>query len=159
MLTGNSYVVQFGYPDTGPWLPNASSSLSEWIGPVANQAPYTCCAGGTYTYVQDFMVAGSGTVFIAGRWAADDNAQMFLNGLLVSSTTSSFSGWTAFSFNAPTGADVLRFEVNNNANTPTGLRVEFDAGTPSAPEPFTMATLGAGLVAIGFLRRGRSGRP
>jgi len=151
----NSYVVvadPSGYP-LNSWI--ANSAVSEWIGPAMADQP--CCGLGDYTYDQSFTVSG-GAETISGRWAADNEATMYVNGVevAVGGTTATFQQWTPFSFSVSTpGTQTfdLTFVVDNYGEA-SGLRVEFN----SAPEPSTFAALGAGLVMIGFIKRKRVGR-
>ena len=159
-----TYVVTGGYPVSGPRVPDASSPLSEWIGRVATQTDdCPTCAGGNFTYEQAFTVSGPGYVEISGRFAADNKAEILVDGIAVTGTgvqTFTFSQWTPFDFTVDLltgGQHELEFQVGDEEpQSPTGLRVEFNG---TAPEPSTFATLGAGLVIIGFIKRKRFGRP
>jgi hypothetical protein len=149
----------------------AADLLSEWIGPTTTDTG-ACCGPGDYTYQLTFTVFGTGWVPIAGQWAADNEATMFLTGSNgttgeggTNGAPSSQEVWTPFSFgfnqvsNVPLGTNYeLTFVVDNtgNVNTPTALRVEFDN---AAPEPSTSGALGAGMVIIGFIKRKRLRRP
>lgn len=167
---GTSVVVNPNtYPASGPiWIADSSSPASEWIGPEENQGGTTgCCAVGNYIYEQSFTVVGTGPVPVIGRWAADNEATMYLSGNGPESFISGpdgFAGWTSFDFefgnNVSGTTYTLTFVVDNTDNpSPTGLRVEFDGTSAATPEPLTFATLGVGLVVIGFIKRKRFCRP
>ncbi len=111
---------------------------SEWIDPGVNAWSYP---SGFYTYTNQFTLpAGANplTASISGRWAADDGATMYLNGLVAANKVSTipayygFNHWTYFTISSgilgnPT-VNKLYFVVTNAAaygNSPTGLRVEF----------------------------------
>jgi hypothetical protein len=167
LLAGNptgsttSYVAN---PANVDWISN--SQVSEWIGPTTNAAS-SCCGSGDYTYQLMFTVFGTGPVEISGRWTADNEATMYLDGSnsniiygdVTNNAPDSYGAWTPFgiefdqSTNVSTGTTYdLTFVVDNTDNpSPTGLLVEFN----SAPEPSTFAALGAGMVIIGFIKRKR----
>jgi hypothetical protein len=151
---GNSVAVSDACHATGPgcenfYSPNGScyiytpwgnlgSTVSKWIAP-----DYTnngCCPSGGYTYTLQFnlpLALNPATATISGRWAADDEAFMYLNGnsTPVTSTftvtpTSSFSTWTPFTIPAGSGfvpgPNTLSFIVTNFYDLSfTSLRVEF----------------------------------
>lgn len=102
---------------------------SRWIAPNADSAG---TPAGDYTYATHFTLptgADPATASITGRWAADNSAKMFLNGVAVSTTVSppfSYEHWTPFTITGPfvAGSNTLTFVVNN-VNNWIGLRVEF----------------------------------
>jgi hypothetical protein len=123
----NTYVSFLCYVYT-PW--DLTSPLSKWIAP-----DYTnngCCPAGGYTYTLNFTLPPSlnpATASISGRWAADNQALMYLNGNLIPvGSTFGFSAWTPFTIPAGSGfnptANTLKFIVTNLQSF-TGLRVEF----------------------------------
>jgi len=139
---------------TGYVLPNAVAitslwgwlepiHFSEWIAPDLNYI-YSCPAG-FYTYTNQFVLpagVSAGTASISGRWAADDGAQMYFNGVLQGANTipvqaypyqqSGFNHWHPFTisggFVASPAKNTILFVVTNSINynpSPTGLRVEY----------------------------------
>ncbi len=115
-------------------------TMSAWIDPGVNVWSYPF---GFYTYTNQFTLpfgANPLTASISGRWAADDGATMYLNGLALANKVSSiapsgsfgFNHWTPFTISSgilgnPT-VNKLYFVVTNAAaygNSPSGLRVEF----------------------------------
>ncbi|MEI9962916.1 MAG: immunoglobulin domain-containing protein [Limisphaerales bacterium] len=129
---------------TNPWyLPPFSDS--RWIAPATSPEGLT---DGIYTYTNQFVLpAGvdAQTASISGRWAADNDATMYLNGLAPANQVSSivstnsffimangFDHWTYFTvasgFQAYPAVNTLYFLVTNQpGSTPnyTGLRVEY----------------------------------
>ena len=119
---------------TSPWgLP--PFTLSQWIAPAMNSYPFPA---GSYTYTNQFTLPAGGnplTAAISGRWAADNSARMYLNGLAAANQVSfiappfGFNQWTYFT----AASGFLAFPSVNKlycvvTNTPpglwTGLRVE-----------------------------------
>jgi hypothetical protein len=104
-------------------------NLSAWIAPAANSSPF---GNGFYTYTNQFTLpAGTdpATASISGKWAADNGANMYLNGILVSTiaTPFGFSQWTPFTINSaflPFPAVNRILFVVTNQNPRTALRVE-----------------------------------
>jgi hypothetical protein len=125
---------------TWPW--DLSSTASEWIAPATNRAPYDYGINdqppGTYTYQLAFTLPAAispDTASISGRWAADNGAGMYLNGVVPAKQVSSipipngYSHWTSFT-TLPglivAGPNTMYFVVTNESPTwtYTGLRVE-----------------------------------
>lgn len=105
-----------------------SGAVSKWIGP--DFANNSCCpaASAVYTYTQTFLFPGnldSSTAWLAGRGAADNAADIYLNGNYLGSLNA-LSRWDSFQ-SAPgmivPGQNTLKFEVINTSHW-TGLRVE-----------------------------------
>jgi hypothetical protein len=114
--------------------------VSEWIAPTL--ASIGNCPAGYYTYTNQFVLpsgANPGTASISGRWAADDGATMYFNGVLQGANTisllpvaSGFNHWHPLAitsgFLANPNTNTILFVVTNSANYspgPTGLRVEY----------------------------------
>ena len=169
--------VAIGAPSSAPFNWIAVNTTSAWIAPIANVVSITATSDVTYDYTTTFNLTGYdlSTVVISGKIAADNYASIHLNsaqsfysmGNVVSATD--FNAWHAFTIDGSTGGlvaglNTLSFHVVNAGTTgsnPTGLRVEFspqfqgvDPPNGEAPEPATVTLLGAGLLALGFLRRG-----
>src|SRR6266567_1025363 len=126
----NAYVVNsVGFP-MGPWVLNGPSS--KWLAPQANQSSGN--AQGTYTYRTTFDLTGlnQATAALSGQWAADNEAVMKLNGVVVASVAG-FSTLTPFNITSGfvAGVNTLVFVVTNSPSTPnpTGLRVEISGTT------------------------------
>ncbi|USX11931.1 PEPxxWA-CTERM sorting domain-containing protein [Oxalobacteraceae bacterium OTU3CAMAD1] len=144
----------------GEWLPN--SSTSKWLTPTSNAResldPFTA---GEYSYSLTFTLTAdqAASASFLGRYAADNEVAVYLNGQLISSGAG-FGGWTDFGASSGflAGVNGLQFSVTNyalDAGNPTGLRVEFaDASVPSAvPEPATYAMMLGGLGLLGAVAR------
>jgi hypothetical protein len=148
-----------GFP-VPPWLPD--NSTSTWISPVP-----TSIAAREYIYIQRFFVTysiGSRSI-LAGRWAADHDALMYLNGNLVSTVPygnnalgHSYSVWHPFTITYGhfiQGLNVLEFRVNNPRLGTTGLRVEYSEAIllPEPAELFTTLSLLACVLWLASRRR------
>jgi|GEM_PF-1255986 len=114
--------------------------VSEWIAPTLPNI-YSCPAG-NYTYTNQFVLppgANPTTASISGRWAADDGATMYFNGVLQGANTipvlpvaSGFNHWHPLTitsgFLANPSKNTILFVVTNSFSYspgPTGLRVEY----------------------------------
>ncbi len=165
--TGGHGVVTTGtgFP-FGPWLANTGDS--KWLTPSANAAQsYDPSTAGQYKWTLTFDLTGKDTAsaYLAGRWAADNNGSVALNGVTISSG-SGFTSWSAFSADDGfvAGLNTLDFIVTNlpgASGNPTGVRVEFlesyaIAAAP-VPEPASGALILAGLVLVGSVARRRMG--
>lgn len=117
---------------TGLWgLP--PFTLSRWIAPAVNTLSFP---PGSYTYTNQFTLPSGAnplTASLSGRWAADNGARMYLNGLAPANQVAlipspyGFSSWNSFTANS----GFLAFPAVNklycvvtNRETYTGLRVE-----------------------------------
>jgi len=120
--------------DKYPWSlpPVWPAGVSAWIGPNSSSAVYPA---GYYTYTNQFVLPIGGnpaSASISGRWAADNGASLYINGVVAPvatiATPYGFSSWSAFTIN--TGflpypqVNTLRFVVTN-VSSYTGLRVEY----------------------------------
>ena len=123
--TGPAQVVDpAGFPPPGLWLPN--SPESQWIGPAQFVAS---CPAGVYRYQLKFYLPCLPGASIVGRFAADNSAGLYLNGVHQVNSPG-FSAWTPVnitsgfvagsSANAPNVVDIW---VTNAAQW-TGLRTE-----------------------------------
>jgi hypothetical protein len=150
--TGARVVNPATYPaGNGTWVTDASSPASQWIGPVDNFDPSGAYGfSGLFNY--DLAITAAGGETITGRWSADNDACIVLNGGSPTNCIGSavFNTWTPFTITGFTGgANTLHFQVNNISG-PTGLRVEF------APEPNSLMLLLPGLAGFALLLRRRS---
>ena len=117
-----------------------SVHVSEWIAP--DLPNIYSCPSGNYTYTNQFVLpagANAASASISGRWAADDGAAMYFNGVLLPAngipvlpTASGFNHWHPFTisggFLPNPSPNTILFVVTNSAYWspgPTGLRVEY----------------------------------
>ncbi len=135
----------FVVPANPVWLP-PNNNVSQWLSPYANWAS----SGGTFSYQLNFNLANCdpSSVHIAGRWEADNQGQIFLNGSPVPGGTINNPGFTAFqnfTINAGfvAGLNKLEFRVVNLSSV-TGVRVEFTSATARCCD---CAAAPAGMVA------------
>ncbi|VTU01421.1 na-ca exchanger integrin-beta4 : Outer membrane adhesin like proteiin OS=Anabaena cylindrica (strain ATCC 27899 / PCC 7122) GN=Anacy_4636 PE=4 SV=1: Cna_B: PKD: Calx-beta: Calx-beta: PT-HINT: DUF2431 [Gemmataceae bacterium] len=117
-------LVADGFP-IGPWAGNAPDS--RWVVPAATDGDVNA-APGAYRYRTTFDLTGidPATVTLAGQWAADDAATIYLNGVSTGVTTAAPAYGALVGFTLTSGfrdgANTLDFVVSN-AGGPTGLRV------------------------------------
>lgn len=143
----------------------ANSAASSWLTPSANAGQsYDPSSNGLYKWSISFDLSGkdlSSASFI-GRWWADNQGYVQLNGVTISSgvnlsTPTSFSASAGF----VAGMNTLDFYVTNyaqNGGNPTGVRVEFldsYAVAAAVPEPESWALLVAGIAVVGAIARRR----
>lgn len=152
------------------WLPN--SSISEWIGPVANGLSAVGGPPGQYIFQTTFdlsanQVAGAE---LMGRLASDNSVQIFLNGV---NTGRGASGGAVCCFDHFTGFQItngfvqgvnrLDFVVTNAdcgplCVNPTGLRVEYRMTEVPEPGTFTYYVI-FGLAGLMLFRYGCFHKP
>jgi len=179
ILVGGDYnaSVVTGSPAGFPfpnWLPNDANS--QWIAPQAAYAvgpPPTNDPEGDWIFRTTFTIEDGMdpmTASITGRWLADNQGiDIYLNSVIYTPTQSTplnvfATTWTAFSISGgsglfQTGLNTLEFIVQNNdaaQGGPVGLRVEMEGEVSEIPEPATIGLLGAGLLALGLIRRRRA---
>ena len=103
----------------GVWLPNSSSS--QWVGPAYNS---TNNPPGIFHYRLQFLLCCTNNAQLAGRMAADDVANLYLNGNSAG-VINGYSSWTPVSITSGfvSGINILDIYVTN-AITWTGFRAE-----------------------------------
>lgn len=115
---------------------------------------------GNYTYATTFDLTGFDplTAVLTGSAAADDSANIYLNGLRIGDITG-FTSLQFFSVNSGfvSGVNTLEFQVFN-INGPTGidvssLRVTARSVSSAVPEPATWALMLFGFGAVGTSMR------
>ncbi|BDC50148.1 hypothetical protein F183_A24640 [Bryobacterales bacterium F-183] len=162
-----AYVWSSGWPTLGPWI--GSNNTSTWIRPDTNGPEATDTPRHTFTWTQQFVLNGDAkSLDLAGRWAADNNASVYLNGHLISSLPTNYefgyTQWTSFQVNNASyllnGVNTLTFAVYNMGGqewNPAGLRVEFTKASATVPEPSEIVTSAGLLLGLGVaaLRRHR----
>jgi hypothetical protein len=146
----------------GPWI--GDDSLSAWIRPNNPYNGLVNDPAGVCDFQTTFDLTGlnPATVVLIGQWATDNaGLDILINGTSTGFTAAGFGGWSSFTLSSGfiAGVNTLDFIVNNlsgDTGNPTGLRVEMSGtGDPNSqiPEPVSFVLLGAGLVALGMLRR------
>jgi hypothetical protein len=171
-------VVGGGFP-FGYWVVPATTPDANWISAEGRDPNLDPNLDGTYEYQLRFFLPSNATsLTISGNWAADNRgSDITLNGVSSGETTgpvgaNGYTELTSFviSGTGNAGWNDLDFDTVNfaqNGGNPTGLLVTDITGfyTPgdivahsviAAPEPASIAILGAGLLGIGVIRRKRA---
>ena len=170
VTSGNTTVLGgFGYASDSvnrAWI--GSDALSKWLTPSSNaNASFDPSSTGVYDWQLSFDLTGfdATTASFSGKFAADNAATIWLNGVqLTAGSTGSFGSWSSFSASSgfKSGINTLDFVVTNyaqNSGNPTGLRVEFgNSSVVAVPEPETYAMLLAGLGLMGTIARRRKNK-
>jgi hypothetical protein len=160
IIGSDAFITETGQFPFPFWM--ANTSTGQWIGPQA-QGNETNDAPGLYIYSESFDLTGFNlaTVVLSGQIAADDSAEVFLNGVDTGMGASTFSSLSALNITSGfnQGLNTITIDVTNGPNlagNPSGLFVEL-AGTGTlgvtTPEPASFAFMGLGLAALGILGR------
>jgi hypothetical protein len=156
----DAFITQTGQFPFPFWLPNTGTG--QWIGPQqgGNEANDTA---GLYVYTETFDLTAYSlpTVVLTGQFAADNGAEIFLNGADTGIGTTTFTSLTALNITSGfnQGLNTLTIAVTNGfgaSGNPSGLFVELSGTgvlTSALPEPATFACMGLGLAALGILGR------
>ena len=161
ILTGaaeGAFVISDG---SKPYLWTPSLGQSAWIGPAGGNVD---APAGYYFYTLSFDMSGlvPSTAQISGRWALDNAAEIFLNGLSTGIIRADPGFRTLTDFNIGSdlfvaGLNALEFRVQNLTSpeaNPSGLLVLGLSGTAAeVPIPSTVWLLGAALTALYGFRR------
>jgi hypothetical protein len=146
-----------GFP-IPPWV--GDDSISTWIRP--NNSLVTDPEG-MYDFRTTFNMTGLdlASAVLLGRWATDNpGIDILINGVSTGiGDPGEFVAWSnTFTIGGGfvAGVNTLDFIVQNGSGSvgnPTGLRVEISGSANAIPEPVSFVLLGAGLGALGMLRR------
>jgi hypothetical protein len=157
IIGNDAFITQTGQFPFGPWL--FDTSTYQWIGPQAG-GNETNDAPGLYVYTESFDLTNYylASVVLTGGFAADNSAEIFLNGVDTGIGTSTFASLTAINLTSGflQGVNTLTIEVTNApgaTGNPSGLVVELSGTGTVLPEPASFAFMGVGLAALGFFGR------
>jgi hypothetical protein len=141
------------------WVANTTSS--QWINATGDGNDLE--PGGLYIYTLTFSLTGfdPSTASILGKWASDNNSDVYLNGVDtgISNSTNGFSPFKLFEITSGfvEGENELQFYVNQippgpkGDADPEGLQVNFiDASAEAVPEPAAITLLLIGLSMLGI---------
>lgn len=160
--TGAAYTVKSNQLDPG-WTGNSNSA--RWIVapmPGTNDGNDPTRPAGTYDYTLTFdMPAGAQLTMVAitGEGAADNSADIYVNGVLVSGETLAGPGASnAFTLNSSnaafvSGSNTITFRVTNTvAGSATGLLISSFSGSVIVPEVGAWLPIAGALSAFAFVR-------
>lgn len=145
--SGPAYLIT--NPGGVGWIGNTATSA--WI----SNAQDTEGGGGPFTYTTTFNVGVGGSNDISGYMAADDQGAIYLNGNLVFTGASTYTGpWSYFqTFNINSGfvsgINTLSVLVPNNIQGPDDGPTGLQLGN-SVPEPATWAMMLIGFAGLAF---------
>jgi hypothetical protein len=154
--------VAYVVPKANLWV--SAPPGSAWIGPNPTSNPYPSDPPGLYHYTLSFDLSGldASQLRVSGRWATDNNAEIWLNGqdTGINKALWGFVALDPFSIESGfiPGINILEFRVeNDDAGGPSGLLVA-DITPILVPEPSSaiLAVLAAAcILAFKFARGSR----
>jgi hypothetical protein len=171
------------FPLQGSWADTAGGASigvgGAWVSAFNSDPNSDSTTGYSYSYTETFDLTAFtlGSVTLSGFWAADNCANIVLNGTPLTATDctlpangNQFSPKTAYTITNGSGTgfiqgiNTITWVVKNyptNAPDPSGLLVESTSATGNlsgAPEPATLfgVGLGLGVVGLAYRRRRRS---
>jgi hypothetical protein len=159
--TAAAAVVGGGFPVPN-WM--AAPSCSNWISAFGRDPILDPTSNGSYGYRLAFPLTTNATsLTITRSWAADNlGSDILLNGVSSGDIAGGFAALTPFVITGTghAGVNYLDFDVVNYAQdggNPTSLLVAdiSDVYTP-APEPASLALLGAGVFGLRLIHRKRA---
>lgn len=154
--TGTKVLTSAGGFPVGPWV--ADNAASGWIVPSGTDADGNAPPG-EYVFRTTVTVTDPAGLVLTGRWTADNRAVIRVNGQATGVElpgAQSFRTLTPFALAGPwftTGTNTIDFVVTNDAVSPgsptlnpVGVRVEWDAETPSLDPHFVVSSAPSGYV-------------
>lgn len=137
----------------GPWVLN--DQFSKWISPRADASNSNSPGVYRYRTTFDLGLGSAGSAALAIRWAADNAARVYLNGVLVTALLDPGNfrrmNEALILENFKAGLNTLEFEVTNldlGGPSPQGLRVQI-VGAQSARNPNRLVQVLRGQTATG----------
>ena len=161
LVGGSATIISDANLPGSAWV---SSSTSRWIS--IQDSPYQ--PTGVFTYFTTFDLTGFDplSAMLSGRWTADDDATLFLNGNSLGSLAGTWGYFTSFAVNGGSGyflpgVNTLSVAQHNSdgfydAFNVDQLSVQANAVT-ATPEPASLALMATGLLGMaGVIRRRRA---
>jgi hypothetical protein len=171
-----------GWPLNGTWADTSggasTGTTGAWVSAFNSDPNSDSPTGYSYSYTETFNLSGFvlGSVTLSGFWAADNCANIVLNGTALTATdctnaanANQYNPKTAFTITNASGTgfisgiNTITWVVKNfptSAPDPSGLLVEVNGATGNIllnnmPEPATLFGVGLGLGVVGLAYRRR----
>jgi hypothetical protein len=169
-----------GWPLNGTWADTAGGASTgtggAWVSPFNDDPNSLSSIGYSYSYSETFDLTNFtlASVTLSGFWAADNCANIVLNGTALTATdctnaanANQYNPKTAFTITNASGTgfiqgiNTITWVVKNfptSAPDPSGLLVEVNGSTGNlilGPEPATLFGVGLGLAVVGLAYRRR----